>query len=309
MPAQVDSMFSYNEVPWHGEGKILDHPASAAEAIKEAGLNWEVELRPVTVAGITMKDKYATVRTDTGAPLGIVGSRYRPFQNVSLFSFFDAVVKESEAIYHTGGSLRGGSVVWLLAKLNSSFFVIKDDRVDGYVLLASSHDGRMMITAKLTPIRVVCNNTLAAAMLGAGTSVSIKHTASAEYEMKLAHNVLGIATSRMESIKGLAMNLLSIRVSATGLKKTVNHLFHTTKDDEKNRHLAPIELLYSESQGILPYMRGTGWAAYNAITEYIDHVMPAKKSSPGSLYRSWFGTGESIRERALDFLIKEAGDL
>ena len=134
---------------------------------------------------------FATVRTDTNVVLGVVGSSYLPVQNIDAFTFFDPLVDRSEAIYHTAGVLSNGSKIWLLAKLPDYIKVgKKNDPVEKYVLLYNSHDGSSHIRVKLTPVRVVCNNTLTAALQGSEAEVRIKHTASATEKLQEAHKVL-----------------------------------------------------------------------------------------------------------------------
>ena len=304
MADEFESGFVVQEPAWHGKAKVLDNPANAEEAIVQAGLDWNVSLRPITVAGVPVEDHWATVRDEPYTVLGIVGKRYSVVQNRDLFAFFDPVIDRDKNIYHTGGSLKEGKVVWLLAKLDRSFYVVDDDRVDSYILLASSHDGTMHITVKHTPIRVVCWNTLSAAVVGRQTTVQIRHTASAHTELRAAHNVLGISGKAMGQMEVLAQSLLAKSVSGRVLKKLVEHVFPSQRDKEKrpdNKHYAPIEMLFVNERNSMPGMAGTGWAAFNALTEYIDHTWPSQEV----LYRSWFGSGESLRAKALSFLLKE----
>ena len=285
---------------WHGKAKVLDAPATAEEAIIEAGLDWEVGMRTMTVGGIPITDHFAVQRLDNNRILGIVGKRYVPMQNYKLFSFFDEVVGRKEAIYHTAGSLRNGQIVWILAKLPESYYVIKDDRVDSYILISSSHDGTLAITPTLTNVRVVCMNTLVTALIEA--RLRIRHTASAEYELRAAHTIMGIATKKQSIFREVASRLLGIQVTSEVLRNMVQAAMPTKREDkEKNKHLAPIELLFDQGpMNNFGGMRGTGWAAYNALTQYVDHVWAGRDTA----YRTMFGSGHSIRTRATDALLK-----
>jgi phage/plasmid-like protein (TIGR03299 family) len=295
---------------WHRLGNVLNNPATAGEAMIESGLNWNVVLHPIMVGGMEVEDAYATVRSTDRSVLGIVGKRYRVVQNADLFSFFDPVVDREERIYHTAGSLRGGKIVWLLAKLDRHFYAVDDDRVDQYVLLASSHDGSMHVTVKSTPIRVVCMNTLSAALMGNTSSmVQIRHTASAEYELRAAHKLLGLATKSLDSMKEIADSLLRRQLTNGFVKKFVEAVFPSKRDLTKrpdNRHLAPIEMLLEHDTNKLPGMEYTGWALYNSLTAHIDHTWGSDGET--LLQRSWFGQGEDLRSRAIKLLLKQLED-
>jgi phage/plasmid-like protein (TIGR03299 family) len=141
----------------------------------------------------TVPNTYATVRNDTGDILGVVGSRYQPIQNREAFSFFDALVGSDEAMYHTAGVLGKGERIWIMAKLPNYIQVGKKDIVDKYLLLInSSHDGSTVVRAKLTPIRVVCNNTLSVALSGTEQEVRVRHTANAVQNSKKLTKLLGL---------------------------------------------------------------------------------------------------------------------
>ena len=178
------SMFYVGETPWHKLGTKLENPATAYEAIDAAGLNYTVIKNPIVTVLRSNKIKtianhFATVRTDTEEILGVVGSRYEVIQNRNAFSFFDALIGSDEAIYHTAGALGKGERIWILAKLPDYIRVGKDDVVEKFLLLTNSHDGSSFACAKLTPIRVVCSNTLSAALDGSEQEVRIRHTPNA----------------------------------------------------------------------------------------------------------------------------------
>ena len=166
------SMFYLSEVPWHGLGVKLDRPATAKEAIEAAQLDWPVIKLPLFAGSkhIVVPDKFAVVRKTrnlvqkTDPVLGIVGKDYTPLQNCDAFRFFDPMVGQNAAIYHTAGALGQGERVWILAKLPGHIRVAKDDITEKYLLLSNSHDGKSSVQIKFTPVRVVCQNTLTIAL-------------------------------------------------------------------------------------------------------------------------------------------------
>lgn len=325
MPDAVQTMFSVREVPWHGKGKIVDNALTAEEAIVQAGLDWKVALHEVCLAGEPVPDMYLVVRQDVfnaagsvqeavenGAVLGNVGSRYHPVQNRDLFRFFDPVVDPNEgAFYHTGGALKGGKVVWFLAKVPGDFYIVDDDKVENYLLLASSHDGSLPVLAKHTPVRVVCANTLAMSLNIKSTEVRIPHTESAEARLAVAHTVLGLATKRVELVQAAAEHLLSYQVGQKVLGRFLKRLMPSKPELEgedvsartaKQREMIEILFMGTETN-TLPGMEGTGWALYNAVTEYADHHKPAQAATD-KLHRMWFGGAEGLKLRAFNLLTK-----
>ena len=312
----TDTMFSYHEPPWHGKGIIVDHALTAAEAIRAANLGWRVELMPVMISGEPIDGFFATVRQDTNAVLGIVGDRYRPFQNEQLFSFFDPVVdREHGTFYHTGGSIHGGKKVWLLAKVPGDFWIAnKDDMVENYILLCSSHDGTMRIVVKPSMIRVVCANTLAMALGDGKQIIAIKHTENAEVQLRLAHRILGLATRQSEQMKLAAQMLLGMPITDNLLSTFLSKLLPTKKENALvtnnpiMRHRQRIEDLFTDSpSNNLPGMHGTGWGLYNAVGEWTDHEWPVRRNTD-SLDRTWFGIGEALKLKAFDILSAQASN-
>ncbi len=191
------SMMYVGEEPWHGLGTKLESPASAAEAIEAAKLDWEVTKVPLYAASgrrrVALKNRFAVVRKDLldkkqCKALGIVGSQYTPLQNREAFSFFDPIVGEKAAVYHTAGVLGNGERIWILAKLPEDIRVTDDDITNKFLLLSNSHDGTSAVQVKFTPIRVVCQNTLTQA-LKRGPTVWVAHTQNIHERLREAAEI------------------------------------------------------------------------------------------------------------------------
>ena len=173
MSANVETMFSVREVPWHGLGTIVEEAPTSKEAIELAGLNWKVESKPVfNEKNEEIPGFIANTRNTDGKVFGIVSNRYNIVQNEDAFSFTDSLIGE-DVRYETAGSLREGRTVWLLAKMPER--KILGDKFDPYICFTNSHDGFGAVKVCMTPIRVVCNNTLNLALSNANRMWSTRH--------------------------------------------------------------------------------------------------------------------------------------
>ncbi len=289
--------------PWHAVGTELLSPATAREAIDASGLNFTVAKRPLKEVldlryptGAT--NSWATVRTDTGEVLGIVGDDYEPIQNSDAFAFFDNLVGTDEAMYETAGMLGRGERIWILAKLPRYINVLRKDFVNKYLLLSNSHDGTSQVRVKLTPIRVVCNNTLTAALQGSG-EINIAHTRNATEDMKQALSLLGLSNMLFDQLKAIFNRMTLIKITDKQLLDYVRALVPDNgeeKEDVKSEEIRKTFLeLYESGQGA-DLSRGSLWGAFNCVTEYVDHKMEG--ASDSRLESVWFGRGEKMKLKA-----------
>ncbi|MCL2619884.1 MAG: DUF932 domain-containing protein [Defluviitaleaceae bacterium] len=198
MPANLESMFYVRETPWHGLGVKVEEALSSEEALRLSGLDWKVTQRPIYTADFIcasgnvytnaeqiIPNYKANVRDVDGAVLGVVTDRYKIVQNEEAFAFTDALIGEGVR-YETAGSLQGGRRVWILGKLPENY-IIGGERIEPYMVFSNSHDGTAAIKVAMTPIRVVCQNTLNLAISQAKRSWSTKHTGG-------VHNRMGIGS-------------------------------------------------------------------------------------------------------------------
>jgi phage/plasmid-like protein (TIGR03299 family) len=302
------SMFYVNEVPWHKVGTKLDKPATAEEAIKAAQLNYHVSKQPlyrhdgdgyISVSGI-----FVTVREDTNTALGKVGTDYKVVQNSEAFCFFDSLVGEGEAIYETAGALGKGERIWILAKLPEYIKLNNEDIINKYLLLYNSHDGSSSIKAKLTPIRVVCNNTLSFALNDRKEKeISVRHTRNVEAKLKEAHKLLGLTNVIYSNLEEIFNKMTLRKIAGSELVGYVKTLIpdnpealHNTKTENIRE---TIYKLYDQNE-----LEPTVYKAYNTITEYVDHTMSTSAlTGPKNLYNKklksmWFGSGELLKQKA-----------
>jgi phage/plasmid-like protein (TIGR03299 family) len=298
-------MMYVDSAPWHGLGQRLDHPATAEEAIEAANLDYTVVKKPLQAVingkrRIDVPDYFATLRTDTQDVLGVVGSRYSPVQNRDAFGFFDSLVGQNEAIYETAGVLNLGERVWILARLPGYIKLLGKDVVHKYLLLYNSHDGSSMIRAKLSPIRVVCNNTLSVALAGMEQEVRIKHTHSALEKLEEAHKLLGLSNSVYDLLESIFKRMSLTKVTDKQLLRYVGSLIPDNPESESNTRMENIRdtiLNLHEAVEDAKVIRGTAFGAYNAVTEYTDH-MTTTKDPNRRLNSIWFGGSEKLKVKA-----------
>jgi len=317
MPAEVETMMYAGDVPWHGLGCRVPENVTSDEAIVCAGLDWEVECRPLYTklcckmpTFSEVADAQAVVRKDTETALGVVGSRYKPIQNREAFNFFDDVVGEKLAIYHTAGSLSYGRKVWILAQLPEDLVIGRDDVINQFLLLSTSHDGSGTLRMLFTPVRVVCQNTLNIALQGGkGEGIAIRHTENATRRAEDAVRSLKLARKYYKAFGDEARKMLKTRFSLEQMHMLSEVLFEA-KDDgnvptrtQNNRD--KLLNLYEGGTGIVSDIRGTEWAAFNAVTEYADHVRSTRTSdgiteNEARLHANWFGSGALLKQNGYD---------
>lgn len=309
--------FAYvGESPWHHLGQRLPAAATAEEIMAAAGLNWVVLSEGLHLADGTPVSGYkAQVRSDSREVLGIVSSDYRTFQNGDALGFLNTVVGQAEAVYHTAGSIRKGRKVFACAKLPQSIFVTPQDVVEQYLLLVNNHDGDGGLHLRFTPVRVVCANTLGAAIAGAGTyQYSIRHMGDLDANVKAARAALGVGARYFEAAGRVYKALSAKEITATMLQGFVEGFLPLPTSDvdsgeaaqrERERILiarTQVGQLFETGLGTdLPGVHGTAWAAVNAGVEWIERVRTAKQDGAfrsGAAEAAIFGVGQELRDRA-----------
>jgi phage/plasmid-like protein (TIGR03299 family) len=297
-------MFYVKQVPWHGLGVQVENELTAAEAIKAAGLDWEVQLKQLQMANGTLVDAAAVVRPENQV-LGIVGPRYTPIQNHEAFDFFDSVVGAGKAIYHTAGALSGGERIWLLAKLPEDMIIGGKDEVKKYLLLANSHNGTSTLRMLWTPIRCVCQNTLNIALRGAGKAdgISIRHTKNAKTKIEEAQRALGFAIDYYSNFEIQANEMTKKYFGDNQMKELVEKLLPANEDGKISKQAESkrddiLKLWKSGGTGN-EIWQGTSWGAFNTITEWADHCRGS--DNPESHLNSvWFGGAMQIKQKAFE---------
>jgi len=317
-----DWVVSARQAPWHGIGTVVEDAMTSAEAIEMARLGWTVSLRDLYFASgpearplyrLAPKHK-GTVRDDTSELLGVVGSRYKVFQNRAAFALCDALGANGDARFETAGSLQNGRVVWVLMQKPNTIQV-NGDKVSEYILLATSHDGSLALTVVFTPVRVVCANTLSIALSGNRKRFSARHTFALENSAERAKKVLGLSEDYFEVFKEKATQLVRAQIGREDAQRMTAEAFGVKLevlkeaievDTYKGKLHAPGNALALFANGAGNHGR-TAWDWYNGVTEYLTHEARVRgagdneiKKRERRLVRNWLGEGATIRQRAWD---------
>lgn len=268
-------------VPWHGLGTAVDHAMTSEEAIKIAGLDWTVESKPVfNESHIQIPGYVANTRSTDGSILGIVSERYKIVQNADAFRFTDSLI-EGDVRYETAGSLKGGRSIFLLAHLPKTS-ILGDDIVP-YLCFNSTHDGTGAIKVCMTPVRVVCNNTLNLALNGARRTWTCRHMGNIEDKLAEATETLGLANSYMASLAREADVLANTHISNDRIREIVNEMFPINTEDS-DRHQATVKKAQQEFY-VAYYMpdiakfQNTAYGLVNAMADMVAHSSPARNTA------------------------------
>ncbi|TKB99178.1 DUF932 domain-containing protein [Pedobacter cryophilus] len=316
---QKHSFFSVKEKAWHGLGQIVSDYPTSAEALKFAGLDFEVLKLPnlhLLPDGkeIISENSYFTYRTDNQEILGDkLGSDYEVVQNKDAFTFFDAIVNHQDGIlYETAGALGKGERIFITAKLPDYIRVGFDDLIEKYLFLTTSHDGSGSITAAFTPIRVVCNNTLNAALKNNSNGIKIKHTNNAKDRLQQAHQLMGISNALANELEQVFNHWSKVRITDQEVLKLVQQAISPSKEvlrnvlekreDENSTHFKNIcnnvlEYAFSNETQQTLTTKGTLFGAYNAVTGYYQNVK-SHKNEEQKLKSIHFGTGLQRTQQA-----------
>ena len=283
MAANVESMFYVREVPWHGLGTRVNEAPASEDALRLAGLNWSVVQEPVyTEQKEQVEGWRANIRDSDRKVLGVVTDRYKVIQNRDAFAFTDALLGEGVR-YETAGSLLGGRKVWLLAHMPHEY-IISGERISPYLLFSNTHDGSGAVRVALTPIRVVCNNTLNLALSTANRCWSMIHTGNIKGKLEEARNTLFLAEQYMDSLGKEFERLRMKKLSDQAVKEYIEILLPLEEDatpiQRKNtgRLREDLRFRYFEA----PDLKELGKNAYrfvNAVSDFATHAEPLRKTA------------------------------
>lgn len=324
------SFFSVKEKAWHGLGQIVQDYPTSAEAIQFAGLDYEViktelfthsrattdDNGEITEGGIlSVSNFYATQRTDTKQVLGVVGKDYEVVQNRDAFIFFDSIVGGDGIQYETAGALGKGERIFITAKLPSYIKVGREDLIEKYLFLTTSHDGFGSITAAFTPVRIVCCNTLNAAMRNHTNAIKIRHTANAKERLEQAHKVMGISYKLAEQLEEVFNKWTKVKITDPELHRLIQLAMVPNKEvldriekgewDElstcfNNMCDSVFEYAMTSPTQQSETTKGTLFGAYNSVTGYFQNVRTYKDDEAKMKSLLYGGTAQMKTQKAFN---------
>ena len=283
MAAQVETMFYTRERPWHGLGTRVEEAPSSREALRLAGLDWQVLQKPImTTDGQMVKGFRANVRDRDSRVLGVVTDRYKVVQNEDAFAFTDDLLGEG-VTYETAGSLQDGRKTWLLAELPQRY-IISGDEIAPYLVFMNAHDGSGSIKVAMTPVRVVCMNTLNLALATAKRCWSTAHTGDIRAKIEDARDTLLFAETYMGELGKAVERLRQIKLSDRQVMAYIDQLFPLYEDptpvQKKNllRMKEDVRIRYADAPD-LQHVGKNGYRFVNAVSDFATHAKPLRESA------------------------------
>ena len=278
----VESLFVTREPAWHGLGTIVQDAPTSEDAIRLAGLDWRVESKEIFLAdGTKIPNSYANVRSSDNKPLGIVGNRYQIIQNADAFAFTDALLGEGVQ-YETAGSLCDGKVVWMLAKLPNKYEILGDE-VTPYVVFTNTHDGSGAVRVAMVSTRVVCMNTLNAAMKTAKRTWSARHTGNINSKLDEALETLKLADKYMVALNETFEELNKIQTSDAKVVQLINYICPIT-DNMTDKQAGNVLTLRNDILAryrFAPDLKDrdkTGARLIQAVADSVSHMNPLRQT-------------------------------
>jgi len=298
------------EVPWHGLGTKVPADLTPDQFMTTAGLDWTVEKENMTTtSGVVVPGKQALVRSSDNKVLDVVGTGWNPVQNSEAFEFFNDYVMAGDMEMHTAGSLKGGQMVWALAKTKESFELFKGDVTENYFLFTNPHQFGKSLNIRMTPIRVVCNNTLTLSLSKQSDQmVTVNHRTA--FDADMVKEQMGIAREKMEQYKSMAEFLGGKRATGENVIQYFNEVFGAPAKEKVDNVIpftsrnAKMAMEQLETQPGANFAEGSWWQAFNAVTYMTDHLQGREGDS--RLVSAWYGRNRKVKLNALDKALEYA---
>jgi len=317
MAAEIETLFSYREVPWHGLGIIVEEAPNSEKALEISGLDWKVNKVPIyynsseenqeAMEMEEINEYFATIRESDNSVFGVVGNQYTIIQNQYAFEFIDDLFKlEEDITYETAGALMGGKKVWICVKAPDK--IILDEKYSNYFIVSNSHDGKGSLNIALTPTRVVCQNTLTMALKGATRKWSLRHTSGIINKMEEAKKTLENNIKYMNELNKTAITLADKKLSLKMAKEFTEELFPIEKDYTERQIANVIDLrekLMTRYQKApdLRHFQNNAWGVLLAVSDFVTHETPQRVTD--TYQRTLFEKtmeGLPVLDRAYDIL-------
>lgn len=303
MAHEVETMAYSGQTPWHGLGTQVSDRLSSDEMLVAAGLDWLVEKLPLHTEAGPVPDHFAVTRMDRNEALGIVGNRYVPVQNHEAMAFFDDYLRGADLTMETAGSLYEGKIIWGMAKLPFEFLIGGEDEIQSYLVLTNNHAGEGALTALLTTVRVVCQNTLNVALSRTGSAWRMPHDREFDASAKTeARQMLGLAKYRVGAFRREAEALCQISVAPEPARELVISWFGEpgrAATEQPKRVDQVLSLFHGQAIGSEHVSADrSAWGLLNAVTEFVDHAGASKSGMQRRMRTSAVvGAGAKLKQR------------
>lgn len=315
MSAEFETGAFIGERAWHGEGNVLlpDDPSRfiVPDFVRKAGLDWTVDLEDMFVRirdqEFSVPNTKAVIRSSDNKVLGTVGARYVPLQNIDAFKWFQPFLDTKEVAFETGGSLKGGTVIWALAKiLGDDLEVSQGDKILKYLLLTTSHDGSAKTNVGFCPIRVVCVNTLRMAIKDSASKLfGVKHTKNQGAALDVVRDTINLCNRNFEATVDQYKQMLSVKLNENEIRQYVTIVMNGQKEKVSTR----MDNIINSIVHLTKYGKGQQgdlnlWFAYNGITEYLSHKIG--RNADTRQQSLWYGENAKVNQKALDLALEMA---
>ena len=302
----VAQMAYAGELPWHGLGSQVSDDISTDGMMEAAGLDWSVTKQPMYYMDDLgemgeVPGKSALVRSSDNKVMDIVGQDWNPVQNVEAFEFFREFVDSGDMKMHTAGSLKGGKMVWALAKVNDGFTIKTaqgEDSVESYLLFSNPHQYGKSIDVRFTPIRVVCNNTLTLS-LNQNVDQYVRMGHQRPFNAEDAMATLGMAHQKLETYKEAAEYLCQKSYTSEQMVDYFNQVFPSASSRDSNKSREAQEVMHTQAGANLG--EGTFWQLFNTVTYMTDHTLG--RNNDTRLQSSWYGQNQNVKKKALELAV------
>lgn len=310
--SQEYAMFVAGAAAWHKLGQNVADAQTWADAMKLAHLDFTLSDEPIRTDFEIVASHKAIVRNDTQRTVGIVGTNFATIQPFEAFKFVDTLIETRSAHYVSAGLLADGARMWVLARVPAADISVGDDKSQTFLMFAQGFDGSLALIAKLTSVRVVCQNTLMASLADGNFAMKIKHTSGASARLKSAEKLLSGVAQNAADLEAKLRKLAARQLKRESITAILDRVFPKNADVEANqtrRENVLSEILTnfeSNDNNAFPEQRGTAYNLLNAITDYTDHTRAAKANGHSADFKraesAMFGTGAILKSKALDVI-------
>jgi phage/plasmid-like protein (TIGR03299 family) len=303
------AIFVARKAAWHGLGTVTEDVVTAADAIRLAKLDWTVSLKPAYQQRsngefYAIPNRFVTTRSSDEKALGVVGKVYTPFQNVESFDFMDTLVDDGGAKFASASSLKGGKVVFITMEIPTGIKIGGNDPLNLYLLLSNSHDGSTGVRVDVTPVRVVCWNTLNMAWGNTKATWQVRHNGKLAGKIASARETLKLTFDYMDEFEDIAGRLAAVEVENELLASILTETLPEQKG--KAEKIGNVINHRMTTPTLTDDVRLTGWGALNATSEYFEHIL-TPRNLEGRFVAQTFGTGAAFRTNVSKKLLLVAG--